>query len=157
MAEDYEAVYTHPSGAMAIFTRRNGSLDAVARGLDAEQFWTFKNVKSLLVRNDEEDLADATRQMAAIGFSAQVRTLEPLPPGATPPAVLPDHAEAHAAGHGEGPHAPAPSYWPLFTGVAAAVAMCGLIVVNSVPFIAPLGAIALFICMIGWGVEPFEA
>jgi hypothetical protein len=35
--------------------------------------------------------------------------------------------------------------------------MCGLIVVNSVPFIAPLGAIALFICMIGWGVEPFEA
>jgi hypothetical protein len=142
---------------MAIFTRRNGSLDAIARGLDAEQFWVFKNVKALLVRNDEEDLADATRQMAAIGFSAQVRTLEPLAPGTMPPATLPAHEEAHVAAHGEGPHAPAPSYWPLFTGLAAAVALCGLIVVNSVPFIAPLGAIALFICAIGWGVEPFEA
>ncbi|HEV2236002.1 MAG TPA: hypothetical protein VGR57_04995 [Ktedonobacterales bacterium] len=157
MAEDYEAVYTHPSGAMAIFTRRGGSLDAVARGLDSEQFWVFKNVKALLVRNDEEDLADATRQMASIGFSARVRPLEPLAPGAAAPAPLPPPEEAHAAAHHEGPHAPAPSYWPLFTGLAAAVAMCGLIVVNSVPFIAPLGAIALFICMIGWGVEPFEA
>ncbi len=157
MAEDYEAVYTHPSGAMAIFTRRGGSLDAVARGLDAEQFWVFKNVKALLVRNDEEDLAEATRQMAGIGFSAQVRALEPLAPGAVPPAALPMHEAAHAAAHHEGPHAPAPSYWPLFTGLAAAVAMCGLIVVNSAPFIAALGGIALFICMIGWGVEPFEA
>ena len=156
MAEDYEAVYTHPSGAMAIFTRRGGSLDAVARGLDAEQFWVFKNVKSLLVRNDEEDLAEATRQMAAIGFSAQVRTLEPLAPGTVlPPLVVPE--PAHAVEHHEGPHAPAPSYWPLFTGLAAAVAFCGLIVVNSAPFIPALGAIALFICVIGWGVEPFEA
>jgi hypothetical protein len=156
MAEDYEAVYTHPSGAMAIFTRRGGSLDAVARGLDAEQFWVFKNVKALLVRNDEEDLAEATRQMAAIGFGAQVRTLEPLAPGAVPP-PLPVPEPAHAVAQHEGPHAPAPSYWPLFTGLAAAVAFCGLILVNSVPFISALGAIALFICIIGWGVEPFEA
>jgi hypothetical protein len=156
MAEDYEAVYTHPGGATAIFTRRGGSLDAVARGLDAEQFWVFKNVKALLVRNDEDDLADATRQMAGIGFTAQVRALEPLAPGAAPaPLAIPE--ETHAAAYHEGPHAPAPSYWPLFTGLAAATAMCGLIVVNSVPFIAALGAIALFICMIGWGVEPFEA
>jgi hypothetical protein len=156
MAEDYEAVYTHSGGATAIFTRRGGSLDAVARGLDSEQFWVFKNVKALLVRNDEGDLADATRQMASIGFIAQVRVLEPLAPGALP-AALPIHEEEHAVAHHEGPHAPAPSYWPLFTGLAAATAMCGLIVVNSVPFISALGAIALFICMIGWGVEPFEA
>ena len=157
MAEDYEAIYTHPSGAMAIFTRRGGSLDAVARGLDAEQFWVFKTVKALLVRNDEEDLAEATRQMAAIGFGAQVRTLEPLAPGAVPAVALPVYGPEHAAAHHEGPHAPAPSYWPLFTGLAVAVAFCGLIVVNSVPFIPALGAIALFICVIGWGVEPFEA
>lgn len=162
MPEDYEAVYTHPSGATAVFTRRDGSLDAVARGLDSEQFWVFKNVKALLVRNDEGDLDEASRQMAAIGFAAHVRKLEPVmaraavgvavaPAGGYEPVI--EEAEEHA-GH---PHAPEPSYWPLFTGLSASLALCGLIVVQTAPYIAALGLILLFASMIGWGVEPFEA
>jgi hypothetical protein len=161
MPEDYEAVYTHPGGATAVFVRRNGSLDAIARGLDSEQFWVFKNVKALLVRNDEEDLADATRQMAAIGFTAQIRKLEPVlartqsavAVAEAPVAAPLEHEEEHA-GH---LHAPAPSYWPLWTGLSVAIALCGLIVVQTAPYIAILGLVLTFISMIGWGVEPFEA
>lgn len=160
MAEDYEAVYTHPGGATAVFTRRDGSLDAVAKGLDSEQFWVFKNVKALLVRNDEGDLEEATRQMAAIGFRAQVRRLEPVlaraaatQPAAPEPFVVatPEHAEHH------GPHAPAPSYWPLLLGLSISVALCGLIVVQTAPYIAALGLLLTFASIIGMGVEPFEA
>jgi hypothetical protein len=159
MPEDYEAVYTHPGGATAVFTRRDGSLDAIAKGLDSEQFWVFKNVKSLLVRNDEGDLEEATRQMAAIGFTAQVRRLEPAlarvatarPAAPEPFIVTPlEHAEHH------GPHAPAPSYWPLLLGLSASIAMCGLIVVQTAPYIAALGLVLTFASIIGWGVEPFE-
>jgi hypothetical protein len=166
MLEDYEAVYTHPSGATAIFTRHDGSLDAVARGLDSEQFWVFKNVKSLLIRNEEDDLDQATRLMASIGFTAHVRKLElvaagaPVAASAGALAIAPAAAGAveHAAeAHGEHPHAPPPSYWPLFTGAAVSLALCGLIVVNWAPYIPALGLILTFIGMIGWGVEPFEA
>ncbi len=168
MLEDYEAVYTHPSGATAIFTRHDGSLDAVARGLDSEQFWVFKNVKSLLIRNEEDDLDQATRLMAGIGFTARVRKLELAAVGAgaaagsavaIAPASAPygGVAEHGAEEHGDHPHAPAPSYWPLMTGASVALALCGLIVVNWVPYISILGVILTFITMIGWGVEPFEA
>lgn len=166
MLEDYEAVYTHPSGATAIFTRHDGSLDAVARGLDSEQFWVFKNVKSLLIRNEEDDLDQATRLMGGIGFTGRVRKLElaavgaPVGAGAGATAVAPAAAGAVAHGaeeHGEHPHAPAPSYWPLFTGAAVALALCGLIVVNWAPYIPALGLVLTFIGMIGWGIEPFEA
>jgi hypothetical protein len=167
MPEDYEVVYSHPGGATAVFTRREGSLDAVARGLDSEQFWVFKNVKALLVRNDEGDLEEATRQMAAIGFGARVRRLEPALVGAaagagaavaTAPAPAGaygalEHEEAHA-GH---LHGPAPSYWPLFTGFAVAWALLGLIFVSITPLIAALGLVMTFIGIVGWGVEPFEA
>lgn len=161
MPEDYEAVYSHPGGATAVFVRRNGSLDAVAKGLDSEQFWVFKNVKSLLVRNDEDDLAEATRQMEAIGFTARVRKLEPVLAYGRAAVAAPEtfvvapaeHAEEHA-GH---VHAPAPSYWPLWTGLSVSIAFCGLIVVQTAPYIAVLGLVLTFISMIGWGVEPFEA
>jgi hypothetical protein len=161
MPEDYEAVYTHPGGATAVFTRRDGSLDAVARGLDSEQFWVFKNVKSLLVRNDEEDLDEASRLMARAGFTAHVRVLEPVavaagvaaPAITVAPAYPLEPAEAHAA-H---PHSPAPSYWPILTGLAVSIGIGGLIFVNSLPFIAVIGAVLLFVSMIGWGLEPFEA
>jgi hypothetical protein len=161
MPEDFEAVYTHPGGATAIFTRRDGSLDAVARGLDSEQFWVFKNVKALLVRNDEGDLEEATRQMAAIGFTARVRRLEPVlaRAGAARPAVAPEPYVVAPAEHVEhhGPHTPSPSYWPLMTGVAVSIALCGLIVVQTAPYIAALGLLLTFASIIGWGVEPFEA
>jgi hypothetical protein len=102
--------------------------------------------------------------MAGIGFGARVRRLElaavraPVAAGvavATAPAYggAPEHENAQ----GEHLHAPAPSYWPLFTGFAAALALCGLIVVNFAPYVAALGFILLFIGMIGWGIEPFEA
>ncbi len=161
MAEDFEAVYTHPEGATAVFTRRHGTLDAVARGLDSEQFWVFKNVKALLVRNDEGDLEEASRLMARAGFTARVRALEPavVTAGAAAvvavaPAYPMEHAEAHAAAH---PHAPAPSYWPIMTGLAIAIVVGGLMFVNSLPFIAIVGAVFLFVTVIGWGLEPFEA
>jgi hypothetical protein len=161
MAEDYEAVYTHPGGATAVFTRRDGSLDAVARGLDSEQFWVFKNVKALLVRNDEEDLADASRQMAAIGFTAHVRALEPVAvrtPAAVGAVAAPPYAEAAPEAEHEGHlHGPAPSYWPIMTALSAALVLCGAIVINSAPYITVLGLILTFITMVGWGLEPFEA
>ena len=73
MPENYEVIYTHPSGATATFIRQDGELDALAKGLDAGQFWVFKNVKSLLVRNDAGDLEESTRLMAGIGFTAGQR------------------------------------------------------------------------------------
>ena len=163
--EDYEVVYTHPSGATAIFTRQDGSLDAVARGLDSEQFWVFKNVKALLVRNEEDDLGEATRLMAGIGFTARVRKLElaavgaSVAAGAASAAIAAPHAGAaeQAAEHDEHLHGPAPSYWPLMTGASASLALCGFIVVNWAPYVPALGLILLFVCMIGWGLEPFEA
>ena len=164
MLEDYEAVYTHPSGATAVFTRRDGSLDAVARGLDSEQFWVFKNVKSLLIRNEEDDLDQATRLMASIGFTAHVRKLELAAVGASVAAGAGAFAVAPAAGvaehaeeHGDHPHAPAPSYWPLMCGASVALALCGMIVVNWAPYIPALGVVLTFVCIIGWGLEPFEA
>jgi hypothetical protein len=162
MDEDYEAVYAHPGGATAVFTRRNGSLDAVAKGLDSEQFWVFKNVKALLVRNDEDDLAEASRLMAASGFVAHVRKLEPVAVGAAvaAPAFAPAPAYAaveYAEAHGAHPHAPAPSYWPLLTGVSVALGLCGLMFVNATPVIAGIGIVLAFISIVGWGMEPFEA
>ena len=47
MSENFEVVYTHPSGATATFIRHDGELDALAKALDAEQFWVFKTVKTL--------------------------------------------------------------------------------------------------------------
>jgi hypothetical protein len=78
MPENYEVVYTHPSGATAIFTRHEGELDALAKALDSEQFWVFKNVKSLLVRNDAGDLEESNQLMRVIGFTANVRIITRL-------------------------------------------------------------------------------
>ena len=155
MSEDYEAVYTHPGGATAIFTRRNGSLDAVARGLDSEQFWVFKNVKALLVRNDEGDLAEATRMMESLGFVAQLRRLAPL--AAPAPVVVAEPVYAvEPAAHGH-LHGPAPSYWPLLTAIGLLIVAVGLLLIQSFLFIVVIGLVFAFVCMVGWGLEPFEA
>src|SRR5579884_2819746 len=105
MAENYEVVYTHPSGATATFIRHDGELDALAKALDSEQFWVFKNVKSLLVRNEPGDLDEANRLMRAIGFTPNVRVItrpEPIPALVREAAV-----EAEPAGHA-GIHLPGP-------------------------------------------------
>jgi hypothetical protein len=149
MPENYEVVYTHPSGATAIFTRHEGELDALAKGLDAEQFWVFKNVKALLVRNDEEDIDESNALMAQIGFRASVRIIT-RPEGATAavePAVLLATA-AHA-----GPHLPGPSYWPLLLAFSATLALSGwLFYPTTLPLIV-LGLALVFICSVAWGLE----
>jgi hypothetical protein len=149
MPENYEVVYTHPSGATAIFTRHDGELDALAKGLDAEQFWVFKNVKALLVRNDEDDLEESNIQMAQIGFRANVRIL--TKPEAAAAAVEPAVALATVA-HA-GPHLPGPSYWPLLLAFSATVALSGwLFYPTTLPLIV-LGLVLVFVCSVAWGLE----
>jgi hypothetical protein len=77
MPVNYTVIFTHPSGATATFIYEDGEMSALAKGLDAEQFWTFKQVKALLLRNEEMDLDLAKEMMAKSGFKAQV--MRPLP------------------------------------------------------------------------------
>lgn len=161
MADYYEVIYIHPGGATATFIRQGEELDALAKGLDAEQFWVFKQVKSLLVRNDEGDLEEAHRLMASVGFVSRVRILA-APQPAPSTAALREAAFAGTAAYAPateahvGPHMPSPSYWPLFTGIAIAISMSGLALINAAPFIAPIGLICVFFCVVNWGLEPLE-
>jgi hypothetical protein len=77
MPRNYTVVFSHPSGASATFIYENGELSSLAKGLDAEQFWVFKQVKAHLLRNEEDDIARATKMMADQGFTAQI--MQPLP------------------------------------------------------------------------------
>jgi hypothetical protein len=77
MPRNYTVVYTHPDGGSATFIYENGELSALAKNLDPQQFWIFKQVKAYLLRNDEDDLQIATRMMAEYGFTAQI--MNPLP------------------------------------------------------------------------------
>lgn len=157
MPENYEVIYTHPGGATATFIRHDGELDALAKGLDAEQFWVFKNVKSLLVRNEPDDLAEASRQMRQIGFVPSVRVIKvPVPVAVTEPAyeAVPAGAEEHA-----GPHLPGPSYWPALLAASATLTFLGFLTWNHV-FATPvaiaivaIGLICVYISMLGWGLE----
>jgi len=153
MAENYEVVYSHPGGATATFMRHDGELDALAKALDSEQFWVFKNVKALLVRNEPGDLEESNRLMAAIGFSAQVREIvTPRAAVAREPAYVAAPAAAEPA-HA-GPHLPGPSYWPLALGFGVLVAFLGILFWESTIAVTALGMLIVFISMIGWGLEP---
>lgn len=158
MPENYEVIYMHPSGATATFIRQDGELDALAKGLDAEQFWVFKNVKALLVRNDAGDLEEATRLMARVGFVGHVREII-APQLAADTAAL---REAAFAGVGNvvveqhvGPHLPSPSYWPLLLAISIAIALCGLLFLDTTLIVTAIGLVLVFMCIIGWGLEPF--
>lgn len=153
MSENFEVVYTHPSGATATFIRHDGELDALAKALDAEQFWVFKNVKTLLVRNEEGDLAESNRLMAQVGFTATVRELvTPQAAVAVPePVFAVEAAEAHA-----GPHLPGPSYWPLLLAASATLALGGWLASSlfiTIPLLL-IGLVCVLITMVGWGLEP---
>lgn len=157
MPENYEVVYTHPTGATATFIRHDGELDALAKALDAEQFWVFKNVKSLLVRNEPGDLEEANRLMAEIGFARTVRAITRPQPAAVPEpafALALAPAAAHAEEHA-GPHLPGPSYWPLLLAASATVVGLGWMLFQtlSITLIA-VGFIGVFISIVGWGLEP---
>jgi hypothetical protein len=152
MPENYEVVYTHPGGATATFIRHDGELDALAKALDGEQFWVFKNVKALLVRNDPGDLEEATRLMRAIGFAEHVHVITtPVPVAAVrePVVVAAPVAEAHA-----GPHLPGPSYWPLALAASATIALGGFLVFQTTIAIVALGLVLVFICIVGFGLQP---
>jgi hypothetical protein len=152
MRENYEVIYTHPGGAVATFTRQDGELDALAKGLDAEQFWVFKNVKSLLARNDAGDLEEATRLMSAIGFTAVVRDIVAPVPAAAPalePVAVPQMAEA-----AHGIHLPGPSYWPLLLAISVGIAFSGLLFWQTTLAITAIGLVLAFISGIAWGLEP---
>jgi hypothetical protein len=154
MRENYEVIYTHPGGAVATFTRQDGELDALAKGLDAEQFWVFKNVKSLLARNDAGDLQEATRLMSAIGFTGMVREIV-----APEPATVAAPAAAAVAAHGAEAgaphiHMPGPSYWPLALGISVAIAMCGFFFWETTLAITAIGLVLAFISGVAWGLEP---
>ena len=152
MLENYEVVYTHPGGAVATFTRQAGELDALAKGLDAEQFWVFKNVKSLLARNEAGDLEQATRLMGGIGFSARVREIVATAPAAAParePALAAPAVEAHAPGI----HLPGPSYWPLALAISIGIAFGGVLFWTSTLLVTALGLVLALGAGIAWGLE----
>jgi hypothetical protein len=167
MPDNFEVIYSHPSGATATFVRQGGELDALAKGLDSEQFWVFKNVKSLLARNEPGDLAEANRLMSGIGFTPLVREITPAQP-ARSAAAMRDEALAGAAAvpaaataHGAveehaGPHEPQPSYWPLLLAIWASVALIGLVFLDTTLLITAVGLVGVLVSIIGWGVEPFH-
>ena len=150
MPENFEVTYSHPDGASATFFRHDGELDAVAKSLDAEQFWVFKQVKALLVRNDEDDLSQSNDLMRAIGFTSQVRVIT-----APPVLVLSQPAvdESEFAEEHTGPHLPGPSYWPLALGASATVALGGFMFFQTTLAVIAIGLVLVFISMIGWGLE----
>lgn len=151
MPENYEVRYTHSSGATATFIRQDGELDALAKGLDAEQFWVFKNVKSLLVRNDDGDLDESNRLMAGIGFRSDVRVITSPEQVAARPVL----ATAGAAEHAHtGPHLPGPSYNPLFLAASVLLAFVGLLFMDTTLLITAVGLALAFVFMIRWGLEP---
>jgi hypothetical protein len=155
MLENYEVVYTHPGGATATFIRHDGELDALAKALDSEQFWVFKNVKALLVRNEAGDLEESNRLMGAIGFTHTVREVtRPQPVAAREAvfAVAPVAEEVEATAHGV--HLPRPSYWPLLLAASVMVALGGWLFFQTTVVVIAIGLVAAFISMVGWGLEP---
>lgn len=157
MPENYQVIYSHPSGATATFIRQEGELDALAKGLNAEQFWVFKNVKSLLVRNDAGDLGEASRLMAGVGFVATVRVIttpQPAPSTADLRGAAFAGAAAPAAEVHAGPHLPSPSYWPLFTAIAIMTTLSGFLLWDTTLLVTAIGLVLVFICVVGWGLEP---
>lgn len=151
MAENYEVIYSHPSGATATFTRHDGELDALAKALDSEQFWVFKNVKSLLVRNEPGDLEESNRLMREIGFTPAVRVI--TKPEPTPAFVRePVYAAVEEAHHGI--HLPGPSLWPLFLAASSLVAFAGALLWQYTIAVTAIGMVLVFISIVGWGLEP---
>jgi hypothetical protein len=155
MAENYEVVYSHPSGATATFIRHDGELDALAKSLDAEQFWVFKNVKALLVRNEPGDLEESNRLMAAIGFTPRIHEIAaPRVVAGREPAAVAAPAVAAVEVHA-GPHLPGPSYWPLVLSFGAFVAFMGIFfwLTPLTIVVTAIGMVIVFVSMISWGVE----
>jgi hypothetical protein len=154
MADNYEVIFTHPTGATATFVRQGGELDALAKGLDSEQFWVFKNVKALLARNDPGDLREAQRMMEGMGFMALVREITVAPDLAAMREEVFAGTAAEAE-HGAHAHAPQPSFWPVLVAASAAVTLIGGMFWTETYVITIVGLCALFLTMLAWGLESF--
>lgn len=153
--DSYEVIYTHPGGAVVTFVRQGGELDALAKGLDSEQFWVFKNVKALLVRNDEDDLAEAGRLMAGLGFSSRTQELSESIALASSASREVSAALAGATdAHAHAVHLPGPSYWPILLGASILIALSGLLFAQTTLLITAMGLVFAFLCGVGWGMEP---
>ena len=156
MPENYEVMYIHPGGAVATFVRQDGELDSLAKGLDSEQFWVFKNVKSLLARNDEGDLEEANHLMAGIGFIPNLRVI--TTPQVAQPALAREPVYAVVETNTHGIHLPGPSYWPLALAISACIAFSGFLLWGSngsvMVVVTGIGLVAALISGIGWGLEP---
>jgi hypothetical protein len=50
-------------------------------------------------------------------------------------------------------HLPNPSYWPILLSAAIGITMIGLLIININIFIALIGIILVFICIMGWALE----
>ena len=154
MADNYEVIFAHPTGATATFVRQGGELDALAKGLDSEQFWVFKNVKALLARNDPGDLREAQRMMEGMGFTALVREITVAPDLA----AMREEVFAGTAAEAEhGAHATR-SAAELLAGARRRLRRRGLIggmFWTETYVITIVGLAALFLTMLAWGLESF--
>jgi hypothetical protein len=127
----------------------------LAKGLDAEQFWVFKNVKALLARNEAGDLDQATQLMSGIGFTAVVRDI--VLPVAPAPVAAPVAAAAHGAEEHGHVHLPNPSYWPLLLALSIGIAFSGLLVLQTTLAITAIGLILAFLSAVAFSLEPTGA
>ncbi len=65
--------------------------------------------------------------------------------------ILPDYEEeSEAESH---IHMPGPSLWPLLLGVAIFITFIGLLIIDSTPVIAIVGALAVLVGILGFGLE----
>ena len=67
--------------------------------------------------------------------------------------ALEDQGAELAEGEAAHIHLPNGSLWPVIVGVAILVTLAGFVVINSVPWITIVGAIFVFIGIMGWALE----
>jgi hypothetical protein len=60
-----------------------------------------------------------------------------------------EHAEADEAHI----HLPNGSFWPILLGISILVTMVGFVFINTVPWVTVIGAIFVFISIMGWALE----
>ena len=57
------------------------------------------------------------------------------------------------AAHG-GIHLPGPSTWPLLLAASSLISFGGILVWTSTLLVTAVGMVLVFICIVGWGLEP---
>ena len=70
----------------------------------------------------------------------------------TMPALAEQDVE-HVEGEEAHIHLPAGSFWPIILGIAILVTIAGFVIINSFPWVTLVGAIFVFIGIMGWALE----